>query len=108
MLSMISTNTSRKFSSRRPKSKAHIVVTTRVVMKYILPWCDELEGRFLMKIAITTTGHSLDSVVDPRFGRCPYFLVVDTDTLGFEAVENPNIALGGGAGIQSAQLMSEK
>jgi len=50
----------------------------------------------------------LDAPVDPRFGRCPYFLIVDTDTLDFEAVENPNLALGGGAGIQSAQLMAAK
>jgi predicted Fe-Mo cluster-binding NifX family protein len=61
-----------------------------------------------MKIAVTATGPSLDGPVDPRFGRCPYFLIVETDDLGFEPAENPNVALGGGAGIQSAQLMHEK
>jgi predicted Fe-Mo cluster-binding NifX family protein len=61
-----------------------------------------------MKIAITTENPSLDSKVDPRFGRCPYFLIVETDSLSFEAIENPNVTLGGGAGIQSAQLMAEK
>jgi predicted Fe-Mo cluster-binding NifX family protein len=61
-----------------------------------------------MKIAITTDNSSLDSKVDPRFGRCPYYLVVETEDLSFEAVENPNVTLGGGAGIQSAQLMAEK
>jgi len=61
-----------------------------------------------MKIAVTSTGPTLDDNVEARFGRCPYFLIVDTDTMQFEAIENPNIALGGGAGIQSAQLMSEK
>jgi len=61
-----------------------------------------------MNIAITATEPSLDAKVDPRFGRCPYFLILDTDTLNFEAVENPNIMLGGGAGIQSAQLMAER
>jgi len=61
-----------------------------------------------MKIAVTSTGPSLDDNVEARFGRCPYFLIIDTDTMQFEAIENPNIALGGGAGIQSAQLMSEK
>jgi len=35
-------------------------------------------------------------------------LIIDTDTMQLEVIENPNIALGGGAGIQSAQLMSEK
>ena len=61
-----------------------------------------------MKIAVTSTGPSLDDNVESRFGRCPYFLIIDTDTMQYEAIENPNIALGGGAGIQSAQLMSEK
>ncbi len=61
-----------------------------------------------MKIAVTSTGPMLDDSVEARFGRCPYFLIIDTDTMQFEAIENPNIALGGGAGIQSAQLMSEK
>jgi len=61
-----------------------------------------------MKAAITASGRTLDANIDPRFGRCAYFLIVDTDTLDFEAVENPNVALGGGAGIQSAQLMAGK
>jgi predicted Fe-Mo cluster-binding NifX family protein/ferredoxin len=61
-----------------------------------------------MKIAVTSTGPTLDDNVEARFGRCAYFLIIDTDTMQLEAIENPNIALGGGAGIQSAQLMSEK
>jgi len=61
-----------------------------------------------MKIAVTSTGPTLDDNVEARFGRCQYFLIIDTDTMQSEALENPNIALGGGAGIQSAQLMSEK
>jgi len=61
-----------------------------------------------MKIAVTSTGPGLDDNVEARFGRCPYFLIIDTDTMQLEAIENPNMALGGGAGIQSAQLMSEK
>jgi predicted Fe-Mo cluster-binding NifX family protein len=61
-----------------------------------------------MKIAVTSTGPTLDDNVEARFGRCPYFLIIDTDTMQLETIENPNIALGGGAGIQSAQLMSEK
>ena len=61
-----------------------------------------------MRIAITATEPTLDAAVDPRFGRCPYFLIVDPDNLAFEAIENASVALGGGAGIQSAQLMAEK
>jgi predicted Fe-Mo cluster-binding NifX family protein len=66
------------------------------------------EGNILMRIAITANGPTMDANVDPRFGRCAYFLVVDTDTLETEAVENSNAALGQGAGIQSAQLMATK
>ena len=61
-----------------------------------------------MKIAVTSTGPTLDDMIEARFGRCAYFLIVDLDTMEFEAFQNPNIALGGGAGIQSAQLMAEK
>ncbi|MBN1418034.1 MAG: 4Fe-4S binding protein [Planctomycetes bacterium] len=61
-----------------------------------------------MKIAVTAQGPSLDDDVDPRFGRCAYFLVVDTESQQFEAVENPNLAAGHGAGIQSAQMIAER
>ena len=61
-----------------------------------------------MKIAATAAGPNLDSSIEPRFGRCPYFLIVDSDSLVFEAVENPNAASGGGAGVQSAQLVADK
>ncbi len=60
------------------------------------------------KICITSEGKTLDSNVDPRFGRCQYFMFVDTDTLEFEAVENPSTQSMGGAGVQSAQLVSSK
>ncbi len=61
-----------------------------------------------MKICVTSEGGNLDSKVDPRFGRCQYFIIVDTDTLEFEAIVNPNIESMGGAGIQSAQLVASK
>jgi len=61
-----------------------------------------------MKICITSTGPTLDSKIDPRFGRCQYFIIVDPDTLTFEAAENPNLGAAGGAGIQSAQFISNK
>jgi len=46
--------------------------------------------------------------LDPRFGRCSYFLIIETDDLSFEVFENENAALGGGAGIQSAQFVASK
>jgi len=61
-----------------------------------------------MKICITAQGDNLDANVDPRFGRCAYFILLDTDSMKFEAVPNPNADSMGGAGIQSAQLVSEK
>ena len=61
-----------------------------------------------MKIVVTTTEPVLDAEVDPRFGRCRYFLSVDTETMECESIENSNAALGGGAGIQSAQQIAEK
>ena len=59
-----------------------------------------------MKIAITSVGPSLDDQVEPRFGRAAYYIIVNTDTMEYEAIENPNVASGGGAGIQSAQLIA--
>jgi len=61
-----------------------------------------------MKIAITATGNNLDANVDPRFGRAAYFLIVEPETFEFKAIENPSATAGGGAGVQSAQLISEK
>jgi predicted Fe-Mo cluster-binding NifX family protein len=61
-----------------------------------------------MKVAISATRPSLDADTDPRFGRCPYFVVVETDDMSFDAVENASSSLGGGAGIQSAQLMAQR
>lgn len=61
-----------------------------------------------MRIAVTATEPAMEARVDPRFGRCPYIVIVETDTLAFEAIENPNVNLGGGAGIQTGQLMAEK
>jgi len=61
-----------------------------------------------MKVAISSSGKDLDSLIDPRFGRCPYFVIVETDNMSFEVFDNESIALGGGAGIQSAQFISSK
>ncbi len=61
-----------------------------------------------MKVAVSAAEPSLDSQVDPRFGRCVYFVLVDSDTMEYEAIENQNIYAGGGAGIQSGQLMADK
>ena len=61
-----------------------------------------------MKICVTSTGPSLDAPVDPRFGRCQYFVIVDTETMEYEAMQNPSIGASGGAGIQAAQTVAGK
>jgi len=61
-----------------------------------------------MKIAITSSGPELKNEIDPRFGRCPYFIIYDTDNDNFDAIENSNIRGMGGVGIQSAQMMADK
>lgn len=61
-----------------------------------------------MKVAVSVSGTNLDSQIDPRFGRCANFIIVDTDDLSFEAFGNENNALSGGAGIQSAQFVASK
>ena len=62
-----------------------------------------------MKIAVTSKGRDLDSKVDPRFGRAAYILIIDTDTLEFEVIDNAKNANSfKGAGIQAAASISEK
>jgi predicted Fe-Mo cluster-binding NifX family protein len=61
-----------------------------------------------MKIAITAAGATLDTDVDPRFGRCPYFIIVDPETLEFEAIENAGMMASGGAGVATGQMISGK
>jgi len=62
--------------------------------------CDyaQFEEVISLKICVTSNGKTLQSPLNPRFGRCPYFLVVDTDKESVEALENT------GAG---AQLVSD-
>jgi predicted Fe-Mo cluster-binding NifX family protein len=61
-----------------------------------------------MKIAITTAGCNMESLLDPRFGRTPRFIVVDTDTGAFQLHDNAqNLNAAQGAGIQAAQKVSE-
>jgi len=62
-----------------------------------------------MKVAVTSTGADLDSQVDPRFGRAPYILIVDSETFEFEALDNKeNVNALKGAGIQTASMVSRK
>jgi len=61
-----------------------------------------------MKIAVSATGYDISSQINPRFGRCEYFIVVETDDMSFDAYENENNELSSGAGIQSASFVASK
>jgi len=66
-----------------------------------------------MKIAISSTGETLESEVDVRFGRCPYFLIVEIDKekkeiKNVKAIENTATAQFGGAGITASQLVGNE
>jgi predicted Fe-Mo cluster-binding NifX family protein len=61
-----------------------------------------------MKICVTATADSLDAQIDPRFGRCAYLIIVDSETMQFEAVPNSAAGATGGAGIQAAQTIANK
>lgn len=61
-----------------------------------------------MKIAVSAPGPDLNSMINPRFGRCEYFLIVDTETWQLEACPNENMNASGGAGIQSATFVLSK
>ena len=60
----------------------------------------------MAKICVTSSGPTLESMVDPRFGRCAYFIIVDSETYGFEAVSNEAAMASGGAGIRAAQTVA--
>lgn len=61
-----------------------------------------------MKIAVSSCGIFLDSPIDPRFGRCDYFVIVDTTDMSFEVFDNDSEGLTQGAGVQSAQFVVSK
>lgn len=56
-----------------------------------------------MKVCVSSTGTDLESQIDQRFGRCAYFLIIDTETMECQAIENSNVAAAGGAGINAAK-----
>jgi predicted Fe-Mo cluster-binding NifX family protein len=58
-----------------------------------------------MKMCITATNKGLDSQIDPRFGRCAYFIIVDSETKKFQSISNTSNVAAHGAGIQAAQIV---
>jgi predicted Fe-Mo cluster-binding NifX family protein len=61
-----------------------------------------------MKIAISSTGNCLESVLDSRFGRCSYFVIYDTISHSIEFIPNPNKENIEGAGTASVALIASR
>lgn len=59
-----------------------------------------------MKICVTARSEGLDSEMDPRFGRCNYFVIYDSETKSVESISNISIAAFGGAGIKAAEAIA--
>ena len=74
----------------------------------MLPKNENTRSERSAKIAVASSGKTLESQVDPRFGRCPYFLIVDSETEEFEVMENTAGQAFRGAGISAAQMVANK
>jgi predicted Fe-Mo cluster-binding NifX family protein len=58
-----------------------------------------------MKICITAQGATPDAPAEERFGRAPYFIIMDSETGSFEAIANPFAEGAGGVGPKAAQVI---
>jgi len=59
----------------------------------------------MVKICVSSSGTDLDAPVNPRFGRCNYFMMVDSDSMEFTSIPNEGMMASGGAGIRAAQTV---
>lgn len=59
-----------------------------------------------MKIGVPSTGRDIDSAVDQRLGRCPYFLIVDAESMNYEVISNESATAVGGTGVHTAQMLA--
>jgi predicted Fe-Mo cluster-binding NifX family protein len=82
----------------------------KIILKLLWAYAKKIYQRRdgCMKVCISSIGKSLDSKMDPRFGRAAYFVITDFDTMKSEVIENSAAASGGGAGITSGQFMVDK
>jgi predicted Fe-Mo cluster-binding NifX family protein len=56
-----------------------------------------------MRVAVPSSGRTLESSINPRFGRSPYYLIVDTETMRHEVLYNTRMSAPGG--VEAAQLL---
>jgi len=61
-----------------------------------------------MKICITSIGPDMDSTIDPRFGRCQYFIIADEKGKLIKSIKNTGVRASRGAGITAAQIVADE
>lgn len=61
-----------------------------------------------MRVAITSTGNTLESNICHQFGSCEYFVIYDTESKAMEFIPNPNKDLTENSGRASVQLVSSR
>ena len=61
-----------------------------------------------MKVCVTAAASGIDAPMDSRFGRCPFFVVVDLDSMSEISIPNANVNAASGAGIQAAQEVAKQ
>lgn len=61
-----------------------------------------------MKLCVSSTGKKLASLVDPRFGRCAHFVILDTATQQVDVISNPSASISRGAGVGAAQKIVDE
>jgi len=61
-----------------------------------------------MMICVTASDKGLSAEIDPRFGRCRFFIFIDTETMQYRSLANPGVSAAGGAGPQAAQFVADQ
>ena len=61
-----------------------------------------------MKVAVSSLGESLDSQVNPRFGRSEIFVIIDTADDRYRVLQNSSVRSSGGAGVETVSLLADQ
>lgn len=59
----------------------------------------------IMKVCFTAKGTNLEAPMEERFGRAPYFVIIESGTGSFDAIKNPYADGGGGVGPKAVQVL---
>ncbi len=60
-----------------------------------------------MKLCITANGSNLESSTNTAFGRAPWLIFIDPESMALQAMENSAANASQGAGIGAAQLVAD-